>query len=189
MNKMAENGNLRPAIFIDRDGTLIEDEDYLADPTKMRVFDFSAEALQILKQKGYLLIIITNQSGVGKGLLTEDDVRAVHEALRREVRDGIDAFYFCPHHPDASCKCRKPELGLVEQALEDFPIDVANSWFVGDKKIDIETGFNAGMGTALVLTGYGADHVKDLDRMPDIIADNFLEAAREIASRAANSTL
>jgi D-glycero-D-manno-heptose 1,7-bisphosphate phosphatase len=180
---MAEGENLRPAIFIDRDGTLIEDEDYLADPAMMRVFDFSAEALQILKEKGYLLIIITNQSGVGKGLLSENDVRAVHEALRREIRDRIDAFYFCPHHPDASCQCRKPELGMVEQALEDFPIDLANSWFVGDKKIDVETGFNAGMGTALVLTGYGAAHLKDLDRMPDIVADNFLEAAREIALR------
>jgi D-glycero-D-manno-heptose 1,7-bisphosphate phosphatase len=180
---MANDEISRPAIFIDRDGTLIEDEDYLADPAKMRVFDFSMEALQILREKGYLLIIITNQSGVGKGLLTEDDVHAVHAALRREIRDGIDAFYYCPHRPDESCLCRKPGLGMIEQAAADFPIDIANSWFVGDKQIDIETGFNAGMCTAIVLTGYGSAHVKDLKRMPDIVADNFLEAAKEIALR------
>ena len=178
-----DDQELRPAIFLDRDGTVIEDEDYLADPAKMRVYGFSAEGLEILREKGYLLIVITNQSGVGKGLLTEGDVHAVHAALQHELRDFIDAFYYCPHRPDASCRCRKPGLGLIEQAIADFPIDVANSWFVGDKKIDIETGFNAGMGTALVLTGYGAAHVKDLERMPDVVADNFLEAAREIASR------
>ena len=168
---------------MDRDGTLIEDADYLADPAKMRVFDFTVEGLRLLRDKGYFLIVITNQSGIGKGLLTEDDVHAVHAALRKEVGVEIDAFYYCPHRPDEGCACRKPALRMIEQAMADFPIDIPNSWFVGDKKIDVETGFNAGMGTALVLTGYGASHIKELDRMPDIVADNFLEAAKEIASR------
>jgi len=95
----------------------------------------------------------------------------------------IDAYYFCPHGPNDGCRCRKPAVGMIEDALKDHAIDIANSWMIGDKKIDIETGFNGGMSTALVMTGYGERHIRELERMPDIVADNVLEAALEIAAR------
>jgi histidinol-phosphate phosphatase family protein len=180
---MNEQAELRPAVFIDRDGTIVVDKDYLADPAEMEIYDFSAEALQTLQASGYLIIIVTNQSGVGRGLLTEDDVRSVHAVLQHELPVKIDAFYYCPHKPDDGCRCRKPSLGMIEQAAAEFPIDIANSWMIGDKKLDIETGFNAGMSTALVLTGYGEAHVKEMERMPDIVVDNLLEAAKKIAAR------
>jgi len=173
----------KAAIFIDRDGTLIEEVDFLSRPEDMRVFTFSAQALRLFKDQDYKIIVITNQSGVGRGYFNADDVRSVHEALTAELPGMIDAFYFCPHHPDDGCSCRKPSSGMIEQAVEDHDIDIANSWIVGDKTLDIETGLNIGVSTALVLTGYGASHVKDLVRMPDIVADNILEAARQIISR------
>ena len=179
------NNKLEPraAVFVDRDGTLIEDLDYLADPAKMRVFDFSREALDLLRDHGYLIIVVTNQSGVARGLLTEFDVRSVHAALSESMPGLIDGYYFCPHGPNDGCKCRKPALGMIEDALNDQAIDIVNSWMIGDKKIDIETGFNAGMSTALVMTGYGERQVRELDRLPDIVADNVLAAAKEIVAR------
>jgi D-glycero-D-manno-heptose 1,7-bisphosphate phosphatase len=181
--RMTKIDELKPAVFIDRDGTLIADEDYLDDPARMRVFEFTAEALRLLKEKGFLLIVITNQSGIARGLVTESDVDAVHATLNDSLKNSIDAFYHCPHGPNDGCRCRKPSLGMIECAVANYPIDIANSWMVGDKKLDIETGFNAGMSTALVLTGYGAAHVRELERMPDIVADNLLEVAREIIAR------
>jgi D-glycero-D-manno-heptose 1,7-bisphosphate phosphatase len=180
MNSSSEQ---RLAVFIDRDGTLIEDMDYLADPAEMRIYNYSAEALRLLKDEGYLLIVLTNQSGVARGLMTEANVAAVHEALDKELPGLIDAFYYCPHGPADGCRCRKPGTGMVEQALEDLPIDIVNSWIVGDKDIDVQTGFNAGMATALVLTGYGQSHIRTMERMPDIVADDLLAASKEIAKR------
>jgi len=180
---VTNNAEPRPAVFIDRDGTLIEDLDYLADPAKMRVFDFSREALELLRDQGYLIIVVTNQSGVARGLLTESDVRSVHSALGESLAGLIDAYYFCPHGPNDGCRCRKPAVGMIEDALSEHSIDIVNSWMIGDKQIDIETGFNAGMSTALVMTGYGELHVRELDRMPDVVADNVLEAAKEILAR------
>ncbi|HEY2867709.1 MAG TPA: HAD family hydrolase [Pyrinomonadaceae bacterium] len=180
---MTKQLEARPAIFVDRDGTLIEDEDFLADPSKMRVYDFTREALELFRDRGFLIIVITNQSGVARGLLSESDIQSVHAALNSSLSGMIDAYYFCPHGPNGGCRCRKPALGMIEDALCDRPIDIANSWVVGDKKIDIETGFNGGMSTALVLTGYGERHLRELDRMPDVVADNILQAAREITGR------
>lgn len=184
---MTENTLQRPAVFIDRDGTLIEEVDFLSHVRDMKPFDYTAEALRLLKQQNYLLIVVTNQSGIGRGHFDESAVHAIHGAFQKSLSAAIDAFYFCPHLPEDMCDCRKPGTGMIEQALRDFPIDIPNSWIIGDKKIDIETGFNAGLGTALVMTGYGASEVGDLDRMPDIVAVNLIEAAREICSRDAES--
>jgi len=173
----------RPAIFIDRDGTLIEEVDFLSSIDHLRLFDYTFEALEMLKDRGYLLIVVTNQSGIGRGLFDESAINTIHDALSEALPDKIDAFYFCPHLRDGDCDCRKPAVGMIKQALEDFHIDIANSWMIGDKKIDIETGFNAGTSTALVLTGYGEEHLSYFDRMPDIVADNLLEAARDICLR------
>ena len=182
---MIQTNSPRPAIFIDRDGTLIRDADYLSSVDDLEVFDFSGEALRLLKECGFLLIVLTNQSGIGRGLLTQDDMHSINEEVQSALGNIIDAFYFCPHLPGHGCECRKPATGMVEYATREFDIDLANSWVVGDKLSDVETGFNAGAGTALVLTGYGESEVKGLERMPDIVAADLLAAAREICEREA----
>ena len=96
----------QPAVFLDRDGTLIEEVNYLSRVEDLRLFPFTANAVKLLKDAGFLIIVVTNQSGIGRGIYTEADMHAVHEAIQAELSGAIDAFYFCPHLPDAGCKCR-----------------------------------------------------------------------------------
>lgn len=174
---------MRPAVFLDRDGTIIKDAEYLSSVDELEVFEFAAEALRLLKEKGYLLIVLTNQSGIARGFFDEATMQIVHDTLQGQLNGLIDVIYFCPHGPDDGCDCRKPGVGMIKQAASEHSIDLANSWMVGDKKSDIETGFNAGVATALVLTGYGGSELAILERMPELVAGDLLEAARQIASR------
>jgi D-glycero-D-manno-heptose 1,7-bisphosphate phosphatase len=180
---VTENQKSKPAVFIDRDGTIIRDADYLANVSELDVFDFSGKALELLRDKGYLIIVLSNQSGVGRGLFSTETVHEINNALNERLGGLVDAFYFCPHAPDEACECRKPATGLVQQALEDIKIDIPNSWMVGDKVSDIELGFNAGIATALVLTGYGESDLPKLSRMPDLVASDLLNIARDICLR------
>jgi len=175
----------RPAVFIDRDGTLIEEVNFLSRVEDLRLFDFTAEAISRLKAAGFLVIVITNQSGIGRGLLEESAMHAIHDEIRVKLPNGIDGFYHCPHLPDEECTCRKPGLGMIEAACADFDIDLGRSWMIGDKRIDVEAGFNAKIGTAMVLTGYGAKQIKELQRSPDVVADDLLAAVTEILARSA----
>jgi D-glycero-D-manno-heptose 1,7-bisphosphate phosphatase len=168
------------AVFLDRDGTLIEEVNFLHRVEDLRFFDYTENVVNLLKERGFLLIVVTNQSGIGREIFDEAALHKLHEEIQKKLGGKIDAFYFCPHLPDAGCACRKPNLGMIENALDNFEIDFENSWMIGDKVIDVETGFNAGIKTALVLTGYGEKAVKDLNGKPDIVAENLLEAAREI---------
>jgi D-glycero-D-manno-heptose 1,7-bisphosphate phosphatase len=146
-----------PAVFLDRDGTLMEEVNYCADPALVRVFPGVPAALRRLKEAGFRLFVITNQSGFARGLLTEPQYRAVEQEFLRQLGDGlIDASYFCPDAPDAPSARRKPEPGMVLEAAADFDLDLARSWFIGDKASDIECGRRAGTRTVRVLTGYGA---------------------------------
>ena len=148
----------RRAIFFDRDGTLMEDAHYCGDPARVRVFPGVPGALRRLKQAGFGVFIITNQSGIGRGLISEAQYAAVQEEfLRQAGRDSVDASYYCPDAPGVPSKCRKPEPGMVLQAAEAHHIDLSGSYFVGDKSADIECGRRAGTRTVLVLTGYGRD--------------------------------
>ncbi len=174
----------QPAIFVDRDGTLIEEVNFLSRVEDLRLFDFSASAVRALKEAGYLVIVVTNQSGIGRGIYTESAMQEIHEQIQLDLEGAIDAFYFCPHLPDEGCVCRKPGLGMIEFARSDFEIDMERSWMVGDKKIDVETGINGDLQTALVLTGYGTYHQLQLDVQPDIVSDNFGDAAIKILSKA-----
>ena len=171
------------AIFIDRDGTLIEEVNFLHQVEDLRYFSFTDEAVKLLKENGFLTIIVTNQSGIGRGIYSENDMHAVHEQIQNDLTEKLDAFYFCPHLPDEGCACRKPNLGMIEQAMNDFAIDLENSWMIGDKILDAETGFNAKIKTALVLTGYGSKDVEKLTRKPNLIAENLLEAVKQILAR------
>jgi D-glycero-D-manno-heptose 1,7-bisphosphate phosphatase len=167
-------------VFIDRDGTLIEEVNFLHRIEDLRYFSFTDEAVKLLKEHGFLTIVVTNQSGIGRGIYTEDDMHAIHEQIQTDLTEKLDGFYFCPHLPDEGCTCRKPNLGMIEAAMRDFEIDLESSWIIGDKVLDAETGFNAKIKTALVLTGYGSKDVEKLERKPDIIAENLLEAVEGI---------
>ena len=177
---MMSSGEKKKAVFIDRDGTLVEEVNFLSRVQDLELFSYTDEAINLLKDRGYLVIIVTNQSGIGRGIYTESDMHAVHEEIQRRLTGKIDGFYFCPHLPDEGCRCRKPNLGMIEDAQADFEIDLENSWFVGDKDLDVETGLNAGIRTAMVLTGYGAEHSRYLNRQPDIVVSDLWEAARSI---------
>lgn len=170
----------KKAIFIDRDGTLIEEVNYLHKVEDLRFFDYTDEAVKLLKERGFLVIIATNQSGIGRKIYTETDMHNIHEAIQNFLTEKIDAFYFCPHLPDSGCSCRKPNLGMIERACKDFEIDLENSWMIGDKKLDVELGINGKLKTALVLTGYGEKHFNQLEKKPDIVADTLIEAVRRI---------
>ena len=177
---MTENTQLMPAIFIDRDGTLIEEVNFLSRVEDLRIFPFTKPALEAFVAAGFRLFIVTNQSGIGRELFTENDMHDIHEALREAFGGLITGFYYCPHLPNAGCDCRKPNTALIERAASEHNIDLSRSWFIGDKDLDVRTGINAGTKTCLVLTGYGEKHKEILEDQPTLIADNIGEAAREI---------
>ena len=170
------------AIFIDRDGTLIEEVNFLHRVEDLRYFPYTDDAIKLLKSNGFLVIVVTNQSGIGRGIYTENDMHAIHEQIQNDLTEKLDAFYFCPHLPDAGCACRKPNLGMIEDACRDFAIDMENSWVIGDKNLDVELGQNAAVKSALVLTGYGKNHLTTLEQKPTIVAENLLEAVKLIMS-------
>ena len=156
----------------------MHDADYCSDPKQVQIFPGVPEALRRLKDKGYKLIIITNQSGIGRGFFTVDQYRAVEtETLHQLGDDLIDATYFCPDVPGQPSKCRKPAPGMVLQAARDHDVDLSRSFFIGDKEIDAECGHNAGVRTIRVQTGFdkmtdgsSADWVApDLNHAADII--------------------
>jgi D-glycero-D-manno-heptose 1,7-bisphosphate phosphatase len=147
----------RRAVFFDRDGTLMEDVHYCGDPAKVKVYEGVSGALRRLKKAGFATVVVSNQSGIGRGWITEAQYHAVERELLRQVGAGlIDASYFCPDAPDAPSTRRKPAPGMLLEAAKDLGLDLARSWVVGDKSDDIECGRRAGAHTILVLTGYGA---------------------------------
>lgn len=185
---------LRPAIFLDRDGTVTDEVGYINHISRAKIYPYAPEAVRVLKSTGLPVIIVTNQSGVGRGYFTEEIVGQVHRMVQDTLQaagTGVDAFYFCPHHPSAAiesyrleCCCRKPATGMAEQAAERFGIDLGASYVVGDTYRDMQMGFNIGARTVLLMTGYGRGEYeyrrKSWPRMPDLIAENLLEAAKLI---------
>lgn len=170
----------RKAVFIDRDGTLIEEVNFLSRVEDLRLFSFTGDAVRLLKEKGFLVIVLTNQSGIGRKLFDESAMHAIHDRIQSELFPKLDGFYFCPHLPDEGCICRKPNTGMIEAACADFDIDLENSWMIGDKAIDIETGTNGGIKTGMVLTGYGRGDLEKLSQKPDIVADDLLAVVKLI---------
>jgi D-glycero-D-manno-heptose 1,7-bisphosphate phosphatase len=170
--------NARPAVFLDRDGTLIREVNYCSDPRQVEIFPGVPEALVRLKNAGYELVVISNQAGIGRGYFTEAQYRLVEAEVERQVFPAkFDAVYFCPDHPDHATSRRKPAPGMVLEAQRDHQLDLARSWFIGDKAIDVECGRNAGVRTILVKTGYGAN---ESHANPDWVAEDFSAAAEII---------
>jgi D-glycero-D-manno-heptose 1,7-bisphosphate phosphatase len=166
---------MRQAVFFDRDGTLMEEMSYCGDPAKVRAFPGVSGALRQLKDAGFLNIIVSNQSGIGRGYFTEEQYHAVQRELMRQIDDGagrlIDASYFCADLPDANAPRRKPAPGMLLEAAGEFGIDLAGSVLVGDKSSDIECARNAGVRAVLVETGYGASAICEPDfRAADVPA-------------------
>jgi len=152
---MTSSKSKSPAVFVDRDGTLIHDADYCSSPEQVQVFDGAAAALRSLKNAGYKIIVITNQSGIGRGFFTEPQYRAVEAEVLRKLGNGlIDATYFCPDVPGQPSQCRKPAPGMVLQAAKDYDVDLARSFLIGDKEIDVECAHNAGVRGIRVRTGF-----------------------------------
>jgi len=150
---------MRPAVFLDRDGTIIEDEGYLADASRVRLLDGAIDALRTFSDRGMLLVVISNQSGIARGLITpaqHAEVDARVKAVLAEAGVPLDAAYYCPHGPDDRCSCRKPLPGMIEQAKRELDIDIAHSFMVGDKMSDVAAGRAAGCLTALIGSGKDA---------------------------------
>lgn len=155
----------RPAVFLDRDGTINEEKNYLHRIEDFQFIDGSCEAIKKFNQAGYLVLVVTNQSGVARGYFSLEDVEILHQhmAERLAAADAhVDGFYICPHHPEAGqgefqrvCSCRKGEPGMLLKAAKEHGIDLGRSYMVGDKEADIEAGEKAGCSSLLVLTGYG----------------------------------
>jgi len=160
----------QPAVFLDRDGTMIEDGGYVGRLADVRWYPYTLDAVRLLNRAGFLVCVTTNQAGVARGYYTEGDVRALHGQMAAHLEAGgarIDGWFHCPHHPNAdvpayrvACACRKPEPGMIHQACERFAIDLSHSFVVGDKVLDVEAATRAGARGILVRTGYGADVVR-----------------------------
>jgi D-glycero-D-manno-heptose 1,7-bisphosphate phosphatase len=179
-------------VFLDRDGTVIEERGYLGRLELIELFPTAAEAIRLLKDAGYAVVIVTNQAGIARGLFDEAFVLSAHarldEMLRREGA-VVDGYYYCPHHPDGivdryrvRCECRKPAPGMVLHAAADMDLDVKRSFVVGDKWLDIGLARNAGATGVLVRTGYagGDETVPPAGCEPAVMVDTLLDAARWI---------
>ena len=150
----------RAALFLDRDGVIIADENYLADPEKVRLLPGVAEALLRAQRAGFLLIGVSNQSGIGRGYFSEAEFDAVMVRLQEHLAAAgvtFDSFHYCPHGPDDGCRCRKPGPGMFEEACALLPVDPARTWMIGDKASDVAFGRGLGLGAVLVRTGYGSE--------------------------------
>ncbi len=180
------------AVFLDKDGTLIDDVPYNVNPDRIVLAQGAADGLRRLHRAGYDLIVVSNQSGVARGYFAEEALRGV-EARLRELLAGVGVplagFYYCPHHPDGTvesyaraCDCRKPAPGLILQAARDHDIDLAHSWMIGDILNDVEAGRRAGCHTVLLHNGHETEWHLTRERWPHRVAKDLSEAARMIVS-------
>lgn len=184
------------AIFLDRDGTLNEEDGHITSPDQFRLYSFAAEAVRLINEAGWRAIVLTNQSGVARDYLTEDTLLRIHEKMEESLRlqgARIDAIYYCAHHPDygsppyrRDCDCRKPKPGLVERAAKDFNLDLSRCYVIGDRYRDIEAGHAAGARGVMVMTGLGRREYENerrhWPRQPDHIAGDLLESVKRILS-------
>ena len=173
----------RPAVFLDRDGTIVVESHYLKDPDRVRLVPGAIEALRALRDAGYVLIVVTNQSGIARGLYDESDFHAVEARIRELLEErgvSVDAVYHCPHHPEFTgpCDCRKPGTGMYERAAREHGLDPSRSWYIGDRLKDLEPARVLGGTGLLVRTGYGRE--QEADAVDFEVVDDLAGAARRI---------
>lgn len=178
------------AVFIDRDGTLNEENGYLHRAEECRFIPGAIAAIALLNAAGFQVIVVTNQSGIARGYYSETDLEQLHDYMSAQLAAGaarIDGWYFCPHHPahpaaNGDCSCRKPLPGMLLRAAAELDIELASSWMVGDKAADIEAGIAAGCKPILVLTGYGTTERSSLDASVTVCDNLYAAALRIIAA-------
>lgn len=173
-----------PAVFLDRDGTIVAQVDDIIDSSQLKVLSGVPEGVRLLNRLGFLVIVITNQPVIGKGLTTIAKVKKINKVLYNQLNKKgaiIDAFYVCPHRFWDHCACRKPKLGFIKAAVKKYNIDITRSFLIGDDMRDIETGRRAKLKTILVKTGNAGRDRRYFDVKPNAIARNFLFAAKSIA--------
>lgn len=173
---------MNKAIFLDRDGTLNVEVDYLHETDKLVFIDGTFQALRLLKAHGYKLIVISNQSGIGRGYYKKQDAEQLHyymNAILSRHHATIDAFYYCPHVEQDKCLCRKPHTGLIERAVTEWNIDLGQSYMVGDRESDLMTAFNAGCKYALVLSGHPISEILQ-DKYKRYLFKNLWDFAQHI---------
>ena len=172
-------------ILLDRDGTLNNDIDYVHKVEDFELLPGVIVGLKLLS-KDFIFVVITNQSGISRGLYTEEDMHKFNEKLVNELKKEnieIKKIYFCPHAPEDNCDCRKPSTKYIKEAEKEFDIDLNNSWVIGDHPSDVEMGANSGCKAVYLLTGLGKKHFEDLEKnniKPTFIAESFLHAAKFI---------
>lgn len=176
----------RPAVFMDRDGTLNVERRYVHTFDDWTWIDGAPVAIATFRKMGYAVVIITNQAGIARGIFTRQDVIDLHGRVQESLFEWgtqVDAFYFCPHHPDFGppCVCRKPQPGLIDLAARELELDLASSILIGDKATDILAGTRRGLRTFLVETGYGASERHLIDATQTTVVPDVLHAARLIA--------
>ncbi len=183
-------------IFLDRDGTINREDGYITKVEQIHLYEGTVPALRMLNEMGYRIVIVSNQAGVGKGLLNEDELLKINNAILKILADqgvSIERLYYCPHHPDAvvpvyrkQCACRKPATGMVVRAAQDLGVDVRGAYMIGDKLCDMELAYNFGGRGILVLTGYGTKEQALIDGKPYApvyLAADILDAVRWIKDR------
>jgi len=182
---------MNKAVFLDRDGTINEEMGYINHVSRFKMFSFVPEAIRVFNDAGYKVIVVTNQSGVARGYFKEELVKEIHARLIKEVEMGsakIDKIYYCPHHPiegigayKKNCSCRKPNTGMIEEAVLEFDLDLSQSYMIGDRYKDTLFANNAGLKSIFVKTGYGLGELtfqQNLwENQPTHIAENLLDAA------------
>lgn len=185
---------LKPVVFLDRDGTINYDAGYINHTDSFVMYPYASQAVRMLNMEGYLVVVITNQSGLARGFFNLDTMNEIHDKMKdtfEKMGAHIDGIYYCPHDPNAKvaeykavCNCRKPETGLIEQALKELPIDKNKMYFIGDKHSDILAGYRSGCKTIMVKTGYGKGDLinksASWDVKPDMVADTLLDAVKLI---------
>jgi D-glycero-D-manno-heptose 1,7-bisphosphate phosphatase len=172
----------RPALFLDRDGVIIKEKDFQINVDGIEFYPETIDALLAVDER-FMKVVISNQSGVARGMFSENDVRVFNSGLESVLAESgieIDGWYFCPHGPHDNCPCRKPGPGMILKAAEDLSISLDDSWLVGDKSSDILAGRAAGVKAILVNTGYCGREPGGSNVEPDFLAGNLLEAVKII---------
>jgi D-glycero-D-manno-heptose 1,7-bisphosphate phosphatase len=180
---------MRRAVFLDRDGTLLEEAGYLDRLERLVFFPYSIDAVRLLNRAGFAIVIVTNQAGIARGIVKESFVAVAHRHITERIEAGggrIDAFYYCPHHPEAvidslrqHCGCRKPQPGMLRQAAAEHGLDLTRSFVIGDRWHDLQAGTSVGSTGVLVRTGYGRteEAAPKPGLTPGAIVDNLIDAA------------
>ncbi len=184
MEKNAAETIKRAAVFLDRDGVLAREKSYVATIDQMEIFPYARECVDKIKAKGYLAIVVTNQSGVARGIIAEEDLVEMNRLLMEQT--GVDAVYYCPHYEKGiiakyarPCSCRKPQTGMIDAAVQKYGIDLTKSYMVGDRATDILLGQNAGVSTVLLESGYGTARLEE-PVTPDYIMRDLRDFVRTL---------